>query len=70
MGKKKPHIESILSKDVLEKKRGSAQELFDKLVNELSNKEADFNAYKTSVQQELQKLQGEYRLLTDLIKQA
>lgn len=69
MGKRtvKPHIENMLSKAVLEGKRQAAQEAFDKLAAELTQKEGEFNAYRVNASQELNRLQGEYRLLTSMI---
>lgn len=70
MGKRtvKPAVEALLSKAVLEAKRKAASEQFDKLVAELTEKEGEFNAYKLNVSQELNRLQGEYRLLTSMIE--
>jgi hypothetical protein len=69
MGKRtvKPQVENLLSKAILEAKRQAAQEAFDKLATELTQKESEFNAYRVGVSQELNRLQGEYRLLTSMI---
>jgi len=63
----KAHIENVLSREVLKDKLEAAQKAFDVLATELTQKEREFNEYKTVCQQELQKLQGEYRVIKSLL---
>lgn len=71
MGKRaKATIDILITKAVLEAKRKTSQEEFDKLIQEFGKKEAEFKEYTSNTQQELNRLQGEYRLLTSMISTA
>lgn len=65
--KVRSHIETNISIQVLKEKRDKAQADFEKLREEFVTKEAEYSKYSKDTQNELVRLQGEYRLLSSLI---
>ncbi len=72
MAKKKTNdglsaVQHYLDKEVLKAKRGQAEEAFSKLASELNARISAHGEYVEAAKTELSRLQGEFRLLTQLL---